>query len=108
MDNYGTHKTLAIPNWVARHARFQVNLMPTSPSWLIQVEPWFAKLTQEQIRRGIDRSTRRLEDAIRSYLNQNNADLKSFVWTKSADAILTNTERFFLRIAHSGHGVRKD
>ena len=103
MDNYGTHKTMAIRNWFVRHPRFQVHFTPTSASWLNQVERWFATLTQKQIRRGTHRSTRQLEDAIRRYLDQNNADPKPFVWTKSADAILSSVERFCLRISNSVH-----
>ena len=98
MDNYGTHKTISIRNWFARHPRFHVHFTPTSASWLNQVERWFATLTQKQIRRGTHRSTRQLEDAIRAYLDLNNADPKPFVWTKSANAILASIERFCLRI----------
>ena len=32
MDNYGTHKTPTIKNWLARHPRFQVHFTPTSAS----------------------------------------------------------------------------
>jgi transposase len=103
MDNYGTHKTPTIRKWFARHPRFQVHFTPTSASWLNQVERWFATLTERQIRRGTHRSTRQLEDAIRSYLKLNNADPQPFVWTKSADAILASIERFCLRISNSGH-----
>lgn len=46
MDNYGTHKTPAIRNWLARHPRFHVHFTPTSASWLNQVERSFATLTQ--------------------------------------------------------------
>jgi transposase len=101
MDNYGTHKTLTIRNWFARHPRFHVHFTPTSASWLNQVERWFATLTEKQIRRGTHRSTRQLEDAIRGYLKMNNAEPKPFVWTKSADAILASIERFRLRISNS-------
>jgi len=103
MDNYGTHKTPTIRNWFARHPRFHVHFTPTSASWLNQVERWFATLTEKQIRRGTHRSTRQLEDAIRSYLKMNNAEPKPFVWTKSAVAILASIERFCLRISNSGH-----
>lgn len=103
MDNYGTHKTPSIRNWFVRHPRFHVHFTPTSASWLNQVERWFATLTEKQIRRGSHRSTRELEDAIRAYLNQNNASPKPFVWTKSVEAILTSIERFCLRISNSGH-----
>lgn len=103
MDNYGTHKTPAIRSWFARHTRFHVHFTPTSASWLNQVERWFATLTEKQIRRGTHRSTRQLEDAIRSYLAFNNTAPKPFVWTKSADAILASIERFCQRISDSPH-----
>ncbi len=38
MNNYGTHKTTAIKNRLARHPRFQVHFTPTSASWLNQLE----------------------------------------------------------------------
>jgi transposase len=103
MDNYGTHKTPAIKAWFARHPKFTVHFTPTSASWLNQVERWFATLTQSYIRRGTHRSTRELEQAIRSYLQIHNADPKPFVWTKTADDILASIERFCLRTSNSRH-----
>ncbi len=101
MDNYGTHKTPKVRNWFARHPRFHVHFTPTSASWINQVERWFATLTEKQIRRGTHRSTRQLEQAIRSYLDTYNADPRPFVWSKSADDILASIERFCLRISNS-------
>lgn len=103
MDNYGTHKTPKVRAWFARHPRFSVHFTPTSASWLNQVERWFATLTTKQIRRGTHRSTRQLEDAIRSYLDTYNTDPKPFVWAKSADDILASIERFCLRTSNSRH-----
>ena len=103
MDNYGTYKTAAIRAWFARRPRFHVHFTPTSASWLNQVERWFSTLTQSYIRRGTHRSTRQLEQAIKQYLNLNNADPKPFVWTKSADDILASVKRFCLRISEAGH-----
>ena len=103
MDNYGTHKTPTIKAWFARHPHFHVHFTPTSASWLNQVERWFATLTEKHIRRGTHRSTRQLEQAIKQYLNLNNANPKPFVWSKSADDILASIERFCLRISNSGH-----
>jgi transposase len=103
MDNYGTHKTPKVRAWFARHPRFHIHFTPTSASWLNQVERWFSTLTTKQIRRGTHRSTRQLEDAIRSYLDQYNADPRPFVWTKSADDILAGIERFCLRTSNSRH-----
>lgn len=100
MDNYGTHKTPSIKNWFARHPRFHVHFTPTSASasWLNQVERWFATLTEKYIRRGTHRSTRQLEEAIRYYLDVNNANPRPFVWSKSADEILASLERFCARV----------
>jgi hypothetical protein len=67
------------------------------------VERWFAELTNKQIRRGVHRSTRALEDAIRGYLNSNNKDPKPFVWSKTADEILASVARFCGRTSNSGH-----
>lgn len=103
MDNYGTHKTPTIKNWLARHPRFQVHFTPTSASWLNQVERWFATLTQKYIRRGTHRSTRQLEQAIRHYIEVNNDDPKPFIWSKTADDILASIERFCLRTSNSLH-----
>jgi transposase len=103
MDNYGTHKTPTIKAWFARNPRFHVHFTPTSASWLNQVERWFAALTQNYIRRGTHRSTRQLEQAIRQYLELNNARPKPFVWSKSADDILASIERFCLRTSNSRH-----
>src|ERR1035438_379131 len=52
MDNYGTHKTKLIHNWLAKRPRFHVHFTPTSASWLNLVERWFALLTERQLRRG--------------------------------------------------------
>jgi len=56
MDNYGTHKTALIRNWLAKRPRFRVHFTPTYGSWLNLVERWFAELTNKQLRRGAHRS----------------------------------------------------
>lgn len=108
MDNYGTHKTPAIRRWLARKPRFHVHFTPTSASWLNQVERWFATLTERQIRRGTQRSTVELENAIREYLDLNNRDPKPFQWTKTADQILESIKRFCMRTSDSGHYLHAD
>ncbi len=60
MDNYATHKTPLIRNWLAKRPRWHVHLTPTSSSWLNQVERFFALLTDKKIRRGIYRSVNAL------------------------------------------------
>jgi len=103
LDNYGTHKTPAIQRWFARRPRFHVHFTPTSASWLNQVERWFAELTRRQIQRGVHRSVRQLEQAVRSYIEANNEDPRPFVWIKTADQILESVRRFCLRTSGTGH-----
>ncbi len=69
----------------------------TGSSWINLVERWFAALTEKQLRRGVHRSTRELEAAIRRYIELTNARPKAFVWTKTADEILDKMRRFGLR-----------
>jgi transposase len=103
VDNASTHKTPRIHRWLLRHPRFHVHFTPTSGSWMNLVERWFAALTEKQLRRGVHRSTRELEMAIRCYIDLTNERPKPFKWTKTADEILASVERFCHRISNSGH-----
>lgn len=103
MDNYGTHKTGLIQQWLLKRPRYHVHFTPTSASWLNLVERWFALLTEKQIRRGVHRSTEELEAAIMRYLDITNQNPKPFVWTKTADEILASITRFVQRTSDSGH-----
>ena len=94
VDNYATHKTAIIKNWLARHPRYHVHFTPTGGSWLNQVERWFGLLTQRAIKRGAHTSTTQLERAIREFIDAHNQDRKPFVWHKSADEILASIARF--------------
>jgi transposase len=97
LDNYGTHKTAAIQNWFARRPRFHLHFTPTYSSWMNLVERWFAEITNKRIRRGVFRSVRELEAAIREYIEVHNEAPKPFVWIKTADAILASIARFAQR-----------
>ena len=103
MDNYGTHKTALIRRWLMKRPRFQVHFTPKSASWINLVERWFATLTVKQIRRGTHRSTFELERAITDYIHISNRDARPFIWTKTADEILSSVARFCQRISDSGH-----
>jgi transposase len=97
MDNYGTHKTAMIRNWFAKRPRFHVHFTPTYGSWINLVERWFAEITNKRIRRGIFRSVKQLEAAIREFIDVHNEDPKPFLWTKNADEILASIARFAQR-----------
>jgi transposase len=97
LDNYGTHKTAIIRNWLAKRPRFHVHFTPTYGSWLNLVERWFAELTNKRIRRGAFRSVRELESAIREFIEVHNEDPQPFVWTRTADQILDSIARYARR-----------
>jgi transposase len=97
MDNYGTHKTALIRNWLAKRPRFHVHFTLTYGSWLNLVERWFAELTNKQLRRGVHRSVAQLEAAIREFIEAHHANPTPFVWTKTADEILASMARFAQR-----------
>jgi len=103
MDNYGTHKTPKVKRWLQRHPRYEVHFIPTSSSWLNQVERFFAEITEKRIRRGAFRSVKALEQAIMEYLDQHNKNPKPFVWTATADTILQRVAGVCERISVSGH-----
>lgn len=97
LDNYGTHKTAIIRNWLAKRPRFHAHFTPTYGSWLNLVERWFAELTNKRIRRGAFRSVKELEAAIREFIDVHNEDPKPFVWTRTADQILESIARYARR-----------
>ena len=73
LDNYGTHKTKLIRDWLAKRPRFHMHFTPTSASWLNLVERWFALLTERQLRRGVHRSTKELKAAIDDFIQSTTA-----------------------------------
>lgn len=103
LDNYATHKTALIHNWLVQHPRFRLHFTPTSASWINLVERAFAELTEKQLKRGSHRSTKELTDAILRWVDTHNEDPRPFKWTKSADEILESVRRFCLRTSDSGH-----
>ena len=103
LDNYQTHKTPAVKRWLLRHPRFHLHFTPTYSSWLNLVERWFAELTEKQLRRSSHTSIQRLERDIKEWIEIHNEDPKPFVWTKTADEILSSIARFCVRTCDSEH-----
>lgn len=103
LDNSATHKTTLIRNWLAKRPRYHVHFTPTSASWINLVECWFALLSARQLCRGAFRSTDDLERAIHAYIAATNEQPKPFIWTKTADEILSTVARFCQRTSNSDH-----
>ncbi len=103
LDNASTHKTPAVKRWLTNHPRFVLHFTPTSSSWLNLVERWFAELTNRKLRRSAHRSVTELEADIRAWIQTWNDNPRPYVWTKTADQILTSIGNYCTRINDSGH-----
>jgi transposase len=92
MDNYAADKHPKVKTWLAANPRIHVHFTPTSGSWLNLVEVWFGIIERQAIHRGAFPSVRDLMIKIRAFINWNDR-CQPFVWTKTADQILTKTDR---------------
>ena len=97
-DNYSTHKHENVKKWLERHKRFHIHFTPTSSSWLNLVERWFRDLTVQSLRRGVFTSVPDLVQTIEGYIEANNKSPKPFVWTASAQSIITKVKRARTRL----------
>jgi transposase len=102
LDNYATHKTPAIKEWLLKHPRFHLHFTPASSSWLNLVERWFAELTSRKLRRSAHRSVTGLEAGIRQWVNEWNKGPEPFTWNKSADDVLETLAAYCQRITGPG------
>ena len=102
-DNYGTHKTPEIQDWLARQPRFHVHFTPTGSSWINQVERWFGYLTDQKIRRGVHKSVQALEADIRAWIQDWNQNPRPFAWTKTAEEILNSLAEYMSKISGAAH-----
>ncbi len=90
-DNYGTHKHPVVRAWLERNPRITLHFTPTSGSWLNMVEIFFGIITRQAIRRGTFRSVKDLIGAITRFIDGWNDRCQPFVWTKTADQILSHS-----------------
>jgi len=102
-DNYGTHKTPAITNWLAAHPRFHMHFTPTYSSWINQVERLFGFITADLLQRSDHRSVQALETDIRAWVKTWNQNPRPFIWTKTAEQILDSLARLLQRTTGAGH-----
>lgn len=103
LDNYATHKTPKVAAWFKKRPRYHLHFTPTSASWLNQIERWFAKITEQRLRRSAFLCVADLERAIENYIATNNAEPKPFTWTASADLIFSKVKSVCEQINQSPH-----
>jgi transposase len=95
LDNLSAHKAPPVADWLAnpKRARWHLHFTPTSSSWLNLVEGWFSLLTKRRLQRGVFNSLDALIEAVEVWTEHWNDAPKPFIWTKTADAILTKARR---------------
>jgi len=93
LDNSSTHSTPEVERWLARHKRVHFHFTPTSASWMNMVEIWFSILTSQQVRRGVYHDVPELIAAIEHFIEGYNQRAQPYVWTKTADEILTKATK---------------
>ncbi|TGD32146.1 IS630 family transposase [Brevibacterium sp. S22] len=96
LDNYATHRTAEVRQWLDEHPRFHVHFppqaggapSPTSGSWLNLVEVWFGIIDRQAIKRGVFTSVKDLNAKIRAFIIGWNKRKHPFVWTKTPEQVL--------------------
>lgn len=81
MDNYGTHTSEIVTDWVKEHPDVQLHFTPTHASWLNQIELWFSILYRQALARGDFKSKDDLAGKLISFIEQYNIRAKPFAWT---------------------------
>ena len=105
MDNRATHATPRVKAWFARRPLSHLRFTPISDSWDSLVKRCFALLSERKIKRGSNRGTVELEQAIRHCLSVYDKNPTPFVWHKTADQIIESVGRSFNRISDPAHEV---
>jgi transposase len=86
-DNYATHKHPQVNKWLERHPRFHMHFTPTSSSWMNLVERFFSDLTAFISEQSFA-STRKLAEAIITFLADRNDKPQRYVWNAKGQDIL--------------------
>jgi transposase len=83
LDNFSTHKTELVKEFLQQHPNVNLHFTPTYSSWLNQVESWFSKLQRDVIDRGIFTSVNDLKRKILRYIRLYQKTAKPFQWKYS-------------------------
>ena len=83
LDNFSTHKTKLVREFLDEHPTVHLHFTPTYSSWLNQVEIWFSRIEREVISRGIFSSVSDLARKLKRYIRAYSAHAKPFKWKYS-------------------------
>ncbi|MFI1109679.1 transposase [Streptomyces physcomitrii] len=92
VDNYATHKTPMVKQWLLSHPRFHLHFAPTGSSWMNLVEQWFTELTQKNLLRGVS-APPKLSNAASTPGSATGTTPRPFIWTKTIDEYPTQATK---------------
>ena len=107
MDNDATRKTPPVKRWFARRPWCHAHVTPTGQAGGNQVERFFDEITTRRIRRGVFRSVRSLENAIRESTDARDQNARPFNRTADADNIVRRVKNICIDTSNSGHSARR-
>ncbi len=81
VDNYGTHTSQLVTDWMAAHPDVIFHFTPSHASWLNQVELWFSILSRQVLQRGDFQSKEDLATKLLAFIEDYNERAKPFAWT---------------------------
>jgi transposase len=81
VDNYGTHTSHLVTDWMAAHPDVVFHFTPSHGSWLNQVELWFSILSRQALKRGDFQSKEDLARKLVGFIEEYNKTAKPFAWT---------------------------
>ncbi len=81
VDNFGTHDTDEIQEWLSKHKNVHFHFTPTHASWLNQVELWFAIIEGQLLGRGSFKNKKDISEKIINFIEEYNRTSTAFKWT---------------------------
>ncbi len=81
VDNYGTHTSHLVTEWLDAHPDVVFHFTPSHASWLNQVELWFSILSRQALRRGDFESKEDLARKLIEFIEEHNRRARPFAWT---------------------------
>ncbi len=81
MDNYGTHTSHLVGEWIDAHPDVEFHFTPSHASWLNQIELWFSILYRKALQRGDFKSKEDLGTKLIQFIEEYNKEARPFAWT---------------------------
>jgi transposase len=100
LDNASVHTCEETSKWLAgQGGRVVFHFTPTEAPWMNQIEIWNGIITRQLIRRGTFPSVRAVNNAIKRFAADWNADARPFRWVATAEEIIDKVRAVTSRIA---------